>query len=292
MSDLEAVPTTENEAADDARFAPGLSAEQIWAVDRAALQALCDKTTPSPWTTRTRGAYTDLLTADKDRAWIGEARNRADAEFMSAARSAIPILLAREKSLLAEFGSVRSSLEQNSPTKENEMAVKLSSQASRDAHVASLKAPPTAPPVVVCQDDVCECGDYRKQHEFSGSCAVCRDVPAPWNGCKRFRFASRSHDHDGARCLPTPSAAAYQSPVVAEFGSGPQPKELDNERELGADDTLRAQISALSEKWTAIAGDRVVAGGQPARARRAVYLRCAGDLDDLLGLAPSGEVAP
>lgn len=151
--------------------------------------------------------------------------------------------VARLKVLLAEFGSVRSSLEQNWPTKENEMAVKLSSQASRDAHVASLKAPPTAPPAVVCLDDVCECGDYRKQHEFSGSCAVCRDVPAPWNGCKRFRFASRSHDHDGARCLPTSSAdssllaelEACRSELVSCRSGRDTEKAAASERDLGAE---------------------------------------------------------
>lgn len=36
--------------------------------------------------------------------------------------------------------------------------------------------------------DVCECGDYRSQHDKNGKCRLCGDSRAPGDGCIKFRF--------------------------------------------------------------------------------------------------------
>jgi hypothetical protein len=36
-------------------------------------------------------------------------------------------------------------------------------------------------------EDVCECGDYRRQHDDHG-CILCRNFPAPTGRCLRFRL--------------------------------------------------------------------------------------------------------
>lgn len=39
--------------------------------------------------------------------------------------------------------------------------------------------------------DVCECGDYRSDHDGNG-CRVCHGNSAPWTGCHEFRFSRRA----------------------------------------------------------------------------------------------------
>jgi hypothetical protein len=42
--------------------------------------------------------------------------------------------------------------------------------------------------------DICECGDYRSQHDKNGKCRLCGDSTAPGDGCVRFRFHTTSPD--------------------------------------------------------------------------------------------------
>ena len=40
--------------------------------------------------------------------------------------------------------------------------------------------------------DICECGDYRSQHDKGGPCRVCRVSSHPWDDCIKFRFANKA----------------------------------------------------------------------------------------------------
>lgn len=97
-------PVDENDAADAA-------------LNLDALQALCDKATPGPWTVFV-GEFDDggrlphyaLMTfvVDTEDRKLAKVGMTPDAEFIAVARSAVPELIAevaRRKVLLAEFGS-------------------------------------------------------------------------------------------------------------------------------------------------------------------------------------------
>jgi hypothetical protein len=52
-------------------------------------------------------------------------------------------------------------------------------------HSATAQTPPGS--------DQCFCGDYRSQHvDGTGACRVCGNSKAPYDGCRKFRFAKHA----------------------------------------------------------------------------------------------------
>jgi hypothetical protein len=48
----------------------------------------------------------------------------------------------------------------------------------------------TVPSETPIGSDVCQCGDYRSQHNYgsNSACRVCGNMSGPYNGCQKFRF--------------------------------------------------------------------------------------------------------
>jgi hypothetical protein len=44
--------------------------------------------------------------------------------------------------------------------------------------------------------DVCECGDYRSEHNENGRCRVCCSSSAPYDGCVKFRFSRSARPNE------------------------------------------------------------------------------------------------
>lgn len=54
---------------------------------------------------------------------------------------------------------------------------------------------PECPMLGDTKADICECGEYRDQHDEKG-CKICRNSTAPWDGCVKFRFFRRANEEE------------------------------------------------------------------------------------------------
>jgi len=43
--------------------------------------------------------------------------------------------------------------------------------------------------------DICECGDYRSQHDLN-YCRACGGSKSPYDGCTKFRLAHRANQEE------------------------------------------------------------------------------------------------